>query len=79
MVDSFDDSAKGRQKQAFWQINPEVYDKVEVSAKDANNKKLNAIVDDVFVSNYYGQKIASKRITFTTSTQEITTVINLRN
>jgi len=79
VVDSFDDNAKGRQKQAFWQINPEVYDKVEVSAKDANNNKLNAIVDDVFVSNYYGQKIASKRITFTTSTQEITTVINLRN
>ena len=56
-----------------------MFDNVDINAKDANNIMLKAKVENVYVSNYYGQKTLSKRITFTTSTQEITTEITFRD
>ena len=78
VVDEFE-NAKGLLKNQFWQINPDVFENLEMTASDINGNSLTPKVDDTWYSGYYGVKKESKRITFATSSEAIVTRITIKS
>lgn len=61
----------------YWHVNPSCQDKISITAKSDGGKILEPLVEEKWISHYYGIKEKSIRFTFTTSTSKINTVITI--
>jgi hypothetical protein len=61
----------------YWHVNPTCQDKIRITAKSDLGKVLEPLVEEKWVSHYYGKNEKSIRYTFTTTASRINTVITI--
>ena len=65
----------GKKVYQYWHVNPDVYDHIMISSQNDQGVALIPTVEDSWYSGYYGVKTLSKKITFTSVTQQFNTKI----
>ncbi len=61
----------------YWHINPQYQSNVEIKVLDDNNEIINPIIEEKWVSNYYGSKEKSIRLTYNTTSTKIKSTITI--
>lgn len=64
--------------QQHWQINPQLVDRISITAIDLEGNHLPLHKSDAYYSGSYGKKEPSIRYTYSSSTNEITTTITIK-
>lgn len=72
-------NAKNKTIYQYWQINPDFKDKLKIEAFDADNLKIEPLIEEKWFSGYYGVKEKSIRLTFATKTNTFNTEIKINS
>lgn len=70
-------NAEGKEVQVFWHLNPTGAKEVEIVCKDKDGLVIQPLKEMKWVSNYYGIKEDSLRLTFRTFSDKIITTIKI--
>ncbi len=65
-----------RKRQLFWQVNPEVFDRLQIDCIDENGNTLKPLIEEKWHSSYFGIKSKTMRYCFS-STGTMTTTIRI--
>ncbi|WP_044401353.1 heparinase II/III family protein [Lacinutrix sp. Hel_I_90] len=74
VIDSIE-NVIGKEIYQYWHINPEFHDSIIIESFDADNHKLEPIIEEKWFSGYYGIKEKSIRVTFVTAKSSFKTTI----